>query len=106
MRWKRLGYLLATLVILGANLAGITALATEDEDPLQTGGFDDVPTGVLKGYTPVYDRIKTGEHFEYFGWPGAPFSRLVTDYSEVLCCKKTYRAMDGCKDLKICSSSL
>lgn len=101
-----MGYLLATLIILSANLVGITALATEDENTLQTGGSDDTPTGVLKGYTPVYDRIKTGEHFEYFGWAGAPFSRLVTDYSEVLCCKKTYRAMDGCKDLKICSTSL
>lgn len=101
-KWKRLGFMLAILVILIGNLIGISALATEDGNLANATGKDDAPDGVLVGYTPVVERQMSGEHFEYFGWVGAPFSRLVTDYSYYLCCKKTLRAMDGCKGLKIC----
>lgn len=97
-KWKRLGFLLAILAIVMGNLIGINALATEDG----TTTKEDVPFGVLVGYTPQVERQKTGEHYEYWGWVGAPFSLLVIDYSYYLCCKKTLRAMDGCKDLKIC----
>jgi len=97
-KWKSLGFMLAILVIVMGNLTGINALATEDGKTAK----DDAPSGVLVGYTPVVEQQKTGEHFEYWGWVGAPFSRLVTDYSYYLCCKKTLRAMDGCKDLSVC----
>lgn len=101
-KWNRLGFILATLVILTGNLIGISALATENGNALVLSGPDDPPAGVLVGYTPAYIKVKTGEHFEYFGWVGAPFARLVNDYSEIYCCKRTYRSMDGCKDLKVC----
>lgn len=103
-KWKRLGFLFATLAILIGNLIGISAMANEDGDPTNSTGTTDPPNGVLVGYTPVSEKVKTGEHFEYFGWVGAPFARLVSDYTYRLCCKKTLRAMDGCKDLKICPS--
>lgn len=102
-KWKRLGFMLAVLSIIMGNLIGISAMATEDGDQGKTTGTNDPPPGVLKGYMPVVERIKIGEHIEYWGgWVGVPFARLVTEYKEFLCCKKTYRAMDGCKDLKIC----
>ncbi|TSA38892.1 MAG: hypothetical protein D4R64_01185 [Porphyromonadaceae bacterium] len=101
-KWKRLGFMLAIVTILMGNLIGISALATEDGNPGNIIDPENAPTGVLVGYTPEVERQKSGEHFEYFGWVGASFSRLVTDYSYYLCCKKTLRAMDGCKDLKIC----
>jgi hypothetical protein len=95
---RKLGFALAMLVILMGNLIGIGALAME------TVGVttDKPPDGVLVGYRPEVERQKTGEHLEYWGWVGAPFARLVTDYDYYLCCKKTLRAMDGCKDFKIC----
>lgn len=93
---------MAAMFVLGGNMIGITAMATEDGDSVMATSNDDPPPGVLKGYMPVWEKVKTGEHFEYFGWVGAPFSRLVSDYTEVLCCRKTLRAMDGCKDTKIC----
>ncbi|MFA5814328.1 MAG: hypothetical protein WC865_01730 [Bacteroidales bacterium] len=101
-KWKRLGFMLAILAILMGNLIGISALATEDGNLGTSTGTNDPPSGVLVGYTPEVERQKSGEHFEYWGWVGAPFARLVTDYSYYLCCKKTLRAMDGCKNLKIC----
>jgi hypothetical protein len=100
MKLKRLGFALAILGILMGNLIGINALATEDGTT--TTRSDNPPDGVLAGYTPSEERVKTGEHFEYFGWVGAPFARLVSDYSYFMCCKRTYRSMDGCKGLKIC----
>lgn len=101
--WKRLGFLLALVAILMGNLIGIHALATEDGDPTKLTGTDDPPAGVLKGYMPAVSRVKTGEYIEYWGgWVGVPFARLVIEYKEFLCCKRTYRAMDGCKDLSIC----
>lgn len=98
--WKRLGFVTAIVIILTGNLIGISTLAY--------GGIidgyssDKPPDGVLVGYRPEVEKQKTGEHFEYYGWIGASFSRLVTDYSYYLCCKKTLRQMDGCKELKIC----
>jgi hypothetical protein len=102
--WKGLGWYLAIAGILAGNLIGINALATEEGETGSTLGSADAPPGVLVGYLPRVERVKTGEHFEYFGWVGAPFSRLVIDYKDVLCCKRTYRAMDGCKDLPICTT--
>jgi hypothetical protein len=103
IKWKRLGFLMAIVVIMAGNLIGISALATEDGNNADLFGPDDPPEGVLKGYRPVIEKVKTGEHIEYWGgWVGVPFAYLVTDYAETLCCKKTNRAMDGCKDLKIC----
>jgi hypothetical protein len=102
--WKRLGFLLAILVILMGNLIGISALATEGRTQIKTTEHDDVPDGVLVGYMPGSEKIKTGEHFEYYGWIGAPFAILISDYSYVSCCKRTYRAMDGCKGLPVCAN--
>ena len=103
-KWKRLGFMLVILGILMGNVIGISAVATEDGDLANMTGPDDPPAGVFVGYMPSEEKIKTGEHFEYFGWVGAPFARLVNDYSYIPCCKKTYRAMDGCKGLKICGA--
>lgn len=100
LNWKGLGFILAILVIVTGNLIGISAFAFEG---ISAGiGADKPPDGVLVGYRPEVERQKTGEHFEYFGWVGASFARLVNDYSYYLCCKKTLRSMDGCKELKIC----
>jgi hypothetical protein len=103
-KWNRLGVILAMLAILLGNVVGINALATEEGGEAQVAGPDDPPPGVLQGYLPGIQRVKTGEHFEYFGWVGAPFARLVTDYKESMCCMKTLRAMDGCKGFPICNS--
>ncbi len=106
-KWKRLGFMLALAVILMGNLMGISALATEDGILDFNIGSDDPPAGVLKGYLPGYERIKTGEHIEYWGgWVGIPFGHLVAEYTEVFCCKRTNRAMDGCKGLKLCPSAI
>ena len=103
LKWKRLGFFLAILGILTGNLIGISALATEDGTSGTDTGTGDAPAGVLVGYMPCVVKVKTGEHFESYGWVGVPvLTRLVTDYANVLCCKRTYRAMDGCKGLKIC----
>jgi hypothetical protein len=102
--WRKNACIIAAMAILTGNLIGISVLATEESDPVTIGVSDDPPPGVLKGYLPVTVRVKTGEHFEYFGWVGAPFARLVSEYSEVRCCMKTLRSMDGCKDLKICDA--
>jgi hypothetical protein len=96
---RRPGFTLAILVILIGNLIGINALATGDGQSVTN---DDAPKGVLVGYLPAVIEQKTGEHIEYWGWVGSPFVRLVNDYRYILCCKKTYRSMDGCKDLAIC----
>jgi hypothetical protein len=104
-KWKRLGFMLAILVILTGNLIGISALATQDSGMRKMNVTDDPPPGVLKGYTPAVERVKIGEHLEYWGgWVGVPFGHLVTDYSTTSCCMRTYRAMDGCKGLNVCSS--
>jgi hypothetical protein len=103
-KMKSLGFLLAALFILAGNLIGIHALANEDGGSLNMTGTDDPPAGVLVGYMPTQEKIRSGEHLEYFGWVGAPFSRLVNDYTYVQCCKRTYRAMDGCKGLKVCGT--
>jgi hypothetical protein len=103
-KWKRLGFTLAIAAILTGNLIGISAIAGEFGNLKNAAGPDDAPNGVLVGYRPEVEKQKTGEHFEYWGWVGVPFARLVTDYSYTLCCKKTMRVMDGCKDLKICPS--
>jgi len=102
IKLKRFGFFLAILGLLAGNLIGISALATEEGDGTTRKANDDAPEGVLVGYQPSVERQKSGEHFEYFGWVGAPFARLVTDYDYYLCCKKTLRQMDGCKDLKVC----
>ena len=102
LKLKRLGFILAILVILAGNLIGISALANEDGDLTGVSSKDDAPVGVLVGYMPLVERTKISEHYEYFGWIGASFSRLVCEYDYFLCCAKTLRAMDGCKDLKIC----
>lgn len=105
-KWKRLGSILAIVAILAGNLIGISALATDAGNMVNTTGPDDPPEGVLKGYTPSVERVRTGEHIEYWGgWVGIPFMHLVADYSYSMCCLKTYRAMDGCKGLKICSNN-
>ena len=105
IKWKRLGFMLAILAILTGNLAGIRALAAEDGNTVQLTGTDDPPVGVLAGYMPATEKVKTGEHYEDVGWVGAPVLRvLVNDYNYVRCCQKTYRAMDGCKGLKICGA--
>jgi hypothetical protein len=102
-KWKGLGFSLAVLAILLGNLIGIRAWASEDGGSAKAAGINDPPPGVLKGYTPAVEKVRTGEHIEYWGgWVGVPFGHLVKDYSEVFCCKKTYREMDGCKDLPIC----
>ena len=104
INWKRIGFALAMIGILFGNIAGIKALATEDGVNPGTTLTDQAPDGVLVGYRPVPGRIKTGEHIEaYGGWVGAPFSHLVIEYQYTMCCTKTLRAMDGCKDLKICT---
>jgi hypothetical protein len=102
--WKRIGFLMAAMAILSGNMIGMRALTFGEGDVITTSPADDPPSGVLVGYTPVIERVKTGEHLEYFGWAGAPFSRLVSDYAEIRCCKKTYRVMDGCKGLKKCET--
>ena len=102
--FTKIALLLAGLVLAAANGIGIAALAAGEGDGIAVISTDDPPPGVLKGYMPVTERVKTGEHFEYYGWAGAPFARLVSEYSEIRCCRKTYRAMDGCKDLPICQS--
>ncbi|MFA6128406.1 MAG: hypothetical protein WC699_13980 [Bacteroidales bacterium] len=105
VKWKGLGFILAILVILIGNLIGIKVMATEDGDNRYMSVTDDPPAGVLKGYTPYVERVKIGEHLEYWGgWVGVPFLHLVTDYADSYCCKKTYREMDGCKGLKICQN--
>lgn len=97
LKLKRLGFFLAILGILAGNLIGISALATNG------AGTDKIPDGMLQGYLPAVESVKTDEHLEYWGgWVGVPFMHLVTDYSQSLCCKKTYREMDGCKGLKVC----
>lgn len=103
INWKRLSFLLATVMILTGNLIGIRAMATDEGGSGGTTGDGDAPDGVLVGYMAVTQRIKTGEHIERWGgWVGVPFAHLVTDYSTSLCCLKTYRAMDGCKGLPVC----
>ncbi|MCX6226883.1 MAG: hypothetical protein NTV01_19400 [Bacteroidia bacterium] len=104
-KWKRLGFMLAILAILMGNLIGISAVATEDGNSTNMTGTTDPPDGVLVGYMPSQEKVKTGEHYEYAGWVGVPIYRItVIEYSFVPCCKKTYRAMDGCKGLKICGA--
>jgi hypothetical protein len=100
---RRLSFLLGILMILLGNVIGINAVATGEGGTGDTVGPNDPPDGVLVGYRPETVKIKTGEHLEYWGgWVGVPFSRLVNEYSFVLCCKKTFRAMDGCKGLAVC----
>jgi len=104
-KWKRLGFMLAILGILTGNLIGIRALATEDGVTGKTVGPDDPPDGVLEGYMPSHEKVKTGEHYEYGGWVGVPVYRItVNEYSYLPCCRKTYRAMDGCKGLRKCDA--
>ncbi len=105
INWQRLGFILAVIGILFGNIAGIKALATEDGDIPGSTLTDRAPDGVLVGYRPEPGRVKIGEHLEaYGGWVGASFSHLVIEYEYVMCCNKTLRAMDGCRNLKICSN--
>ena len=100
---KRVCFLMVSIVILAGNLIGINALASDADYGIITKGPDNAPAGVLIGYLPRVDKVKTGEHLETFGgWVGAQFSHLVVDYQYVLCCKRTMRSMDGCKDLPVC----
>lgn len=102
---KKLGFFLAIVAILAANLAGINALGKEDGDITASSYAERDPSGLLVGYRPELNRIKIGEHIVYdYGWVGAPFGRLVTDYRDEMCCRKTLRAMDGCMDFKICAN--
>ena len=98
LTWKKSGIMLALLAIMAGNMIGINAIAVNEGD--KTNG--DAPDGVMVGYTPMLQKVKTGEHIEHWGWIGGFFTRLVSDYSYILCCQKTYRAMDGCKDLPVC----
>lgn len=70
------------------------------------GAPGELPGTVMKGYILTIQRIKTGEHFERYGWTGGEFTRVVSDFTEVTCCLKTNRAMDGCTGFKICDSQL
>ena len=106
IKWKKLGFMLAIHAILTGNLIGIRALAAEDGNTVQLTGTDDPPAGVLAGYMPSTEKVKTGEHYEYGGWVGVPVYRItVNEYSFVPCCIKTLRLMDGCKGLKICGAT-
>ncbi len=101
--FKRLSYILAILMILTGNFIGINALATGDGGVGDVVGNDNAPDGVLVGYQTQTVKVKSGEHLESMGgWVGAQFTHLVVDYNYILCCKKTLRAMDGCKGLSIC----
>lgn len=98
--WKSAGFMLLTAAILAGNVIGLSAFGTEEG----LTGVGDPPDGLLVGYTPILEKDRTGEHYEYFGWVGAPFTRVVIDYNYYLCCKKTNREMDGCMGLKICAT--
>jgi hypothetical protein len=99
---KRSALLILMAAILATNMIGINAFATGDGDPVQTTTSDDPPPGVLAGYMPSTQKIRTGEHIEHFGWVGGSFTRLVAEYTTAGCCLQTFRAMDGCSGLPKC----
>lgn len=93
----------AARILLATNLLALPLMAGAEGDPVTGAGNDPAPDGVLVGYMPVEQKIKTGEHLEYYGWVGAPFCRVVTDYRTIWCCRHTLRVMDGCKGLPVCT---
>jgi hypothetical protein len=98
LTWKKSGIILAMMAIMAGNMIGINAIA--DNEGVKAN--KDAPDGVMVGYTPALQKIKTGEHIEHWGWIGGFFVRLVDDYSYSMCCYKTNRAMDGCKGFPPC----
>ncbi len=101
---KKSAVLILILGILTINMIGINAFATGDGDPVQVTTSNDPPPGVLVGYMPSTQKIRTGEHIEHFGWVGGAFTRLVAEYEVIPCCKQTFRAMDGCSGLPKCEN--
>jgi hypothetical protein len=105
-KWSPLAGLMVLCVMVAASLFTYQAFGSGGILPGTGGSTGELPTTVMKGYILTVQRIKTGEHFERFGTLGGEFTRVVSDFTEVTCCLKTNRAMDGCTGFKICDSHL
>jgi hypothetical protein len=93
-------------VILAGSIFTIDAFGSAGIVVNTGGSTGELPNTVMKGYILTVQRIKTGEHFERYGWTGGEFTRVVSDFTEVTCCLKTNRAMDGCTGFKICDNQI
>ncbi len=72
--------------------------AIPDDDPKN----NTLPDDFRARYYPSTEKIVSGYHIEHYGFIGAPFSRLVKEYTIEPCCKFSGNEMDGCSGLRNC----
>jgi len=75
-----------------------TMAALPDDDPQNKT----LPDDFRARYRASTQKIVTGYHIEYYGFFGAPFSRIVKEYTMEPCCDFTGNIMDGCSGVKNC----